>query len=148
MALAGKKKPDWTYYPLVNSPRSLDIVWCRFPTAEMPSRPGPKQRPALVRSVLIDKSHTKLRVEVTYGTSVLKTDTRFLDLVIANATDLAEMCLPQATRFDLDCTVVLPWAEEFFVPRPGQPTPIIGHLNMAAISQLETLKVMRRKPRP
>ncbi len=142
MAPAGEA--GWTYYPLLSLPRALDIVWCRFPTRDKPSNPGPKSRPALVRSVYLNKNHTRARVEVTYGTSNQKLDTRPLDLVLANATDLAEMGLPQATRFDLDATVTLPWCEEFFVPRPGQTSPIIGHLNYAGVSQLETLKVLRR----
>lgn len=106
MAPAGN--PGWTYYPLISLPRVLDIVWCRFPTHDSPSKPGPKPRPALVRSVFINKDHTKAQVEVTYGSSKLKTDTRLLDLILQNATDLAEMGLPQATRFDLDLTVRLP----------------------------------------
>lgn len=110
----------------------------------VPSQPGPKHRPALVRSVLLNRDHTRARIEVTYGTSKLKVETRLLDLILANASDLAEMGLPQATRFDLDMTVTLPWAAEFFEPRAGQSTPILGHLNFAAISQLEALKVMRR----
>lgn len=142
MAPAGRL--GWTYFPLVTLPRSLDIVWCRFPDRDQPSRPGPKPRPALVRSVFLNKQHTRAQIEVTYGTSKLKQDARLLDLIIANATDLAEMQLPQATRFDLDVTLTLPWASEFFEPRPGQSSPIISHLNHAAVSQLETLKVMRR----
>lgn len=145
MAPAGES--SWTYYPLLSLPRALDIVWCRFPTREYPSGPGPKSRPALVRSVYLNRAHTRARVAVTYGTSNQKLDTRPLDLLLANATDLAEMGLPQATRFDLDAAVVLPWCEEFFVPRAGQSSPIIGHLNFAAVSQLETLKVLRRAGR-
>lgn len=110
----------------------------------MPSRPGPKPRPALVRAVLLDKTHTKARVEVTYGSSKLKADARPLDLILSNATHLAQMGLAQATRFDLDLTVTLPWASEFFEPRPGHATPIIGHLNQESIAQLEALKVVRR----
>jgi hypothetical protein len=74
----------------------------------------------------------------------LKITTRVFDLILQNAADLAEMGLPQATRFELDLTVTLPWCAEFFEPRTGQRSPIIGHLNHAAIAQLETLKVLRR----
>ena len=59
MAQPGKQ--DWTYYPLVTLPRPLDIVWCRFPKDEKPSRPGPKPRPALVRSFELSKDHTGAR---------------------------------------------------------------------------------------
>ena len=142
MAQPGKK--GWSYYPLVTLPRSLDIVWCRFPTAEMPSKPGPYPRPALVRSVFLNPDHTKAMVEVTYGTSNTKSDERPFDLILANAAEMAMMGLPQATRFDLDRTLRLPWAREFFEPRRDRPTPVIGHLTHSAIAQLEALKVARR----
>lgn len=145
--MAPPGKAGWTYFPLVTLPRALDIVWCRFPLNEAMSKPGPKSRPALVRSVFLNRAHTWARVEVTYGTSNTKNDTRLLDLIIQNATDLAEMGLPQATRFDLDRTVILPWSAEFFEPRAGYETPIIGHLNHSAVAQLEALKVLRRRYR-
>ena len=137
-------KAGWTYYPLLTLPRPLDIVWCRFPAVEMPSRPGPKPRPALVRSLYLNKDHTRARIEVTFGTSNTKMHDRPYDLILSNATERAEMGLPQSTRFDLDRTAILPWAVEFFEPRAGHRTPIIGHLSSAAIAQLEALKVYRR----
>lgn len=117
----------WKYYPLLTLPRVLDIVWCRFPTHDALDQPGPKMPPALVRSVFLNKQHTRARVEVTYGSSKLKVDDRPQDLILQNATDLAEMGLPQASRFDLDLSLQLPWAAEFFEARPGQRSPIIGH---------------------
>ena len=137
-------KAGWNYYPLVTLPRPLDIVWCRFPTAEMPSRPGPKPRPALVRAVFLNRTHTRAQVEVTFGTSNTKSDERLYDLIVSNASERAVMGLAQATRFDLDRTVRLPWAKDFFQPHDGHNTPIIGHLTPAAIAQLEALKVTRR----
>lgn len=88
---------------------------------------------------------TKLAVEVSYGTSQLRSDERPYDLVIANAEEMAAAGLPQATRFDLDKTVRLPWAREFFVPRDGARTPIIGHLHPRSREQLELLKGVRAR---
>jgi len=142
MVPAGKRR--WTYYTTLTLPNALDIVWCKFPDHLRPGHPGPKPRPALVRSIGLSKDHSRAELEVTYGTSNTKSDSRLLDLIIGNANELALMGLPQATRFDLDLTLWLPWCSEFFVPRPGQPTPVIGHLTQTTISQLETLKVLRR----
>ena len=82
---------------------------------------------------------------MSYGTSNLKEADRPLDLVISNNTEMAAMRLPQATRFDLghDNLVKLPWAEEFFTPRAGLSTPVIGHLTQSAIEQLRALVVIR-----
>lgn len=143
--MAPPGRADWTYFSLSSLPRPLDIVWCRFPTRNLPARPGPKPRPALVRSVLLNSTHTRARVEITYGTSNLKADLRPLDLIVQGPAELRAMGLPQPTRFDLDLTVVVPWASEFFEPLPGKRTPIVGHLTDAAIAQLEALKVVRRK---
>lgn len=138
-------KPGWSYYPLVTLPRQLDIVWCRFPDNLGLTRPGPKARPALVRAVQLDRTGSRARIEVTYGTSNLKVETRGdIDLLLANATELARMGLSQPTRFDLDRTATLPWAEEFFVAREGYQTPIIGHLSAEGCAQLEAIKVYRR----
>ena len=98
-----------------------------------------------MRGARLSPDHQRAQIEVTYGTSRLKLDNRPLDLIIQNASELAAMGLPQVTRFDLDQTVWLPWCAEFFEPRSGQNTPIIGHLTPATIAQLETLKVLRRR---
>lgn len=143
MGLLGK---PWSYYPLHTIPAPLDIVWCQFPIAESSSRPGPKARPALVRSIKLNKAQTKAAIEVTYGTSKGSTNERPLDLYIANHTDLTNCGLPQATFFVLDRTVTLPWSEEFFVLREDGSGPIIGQLSTDGRAQLEALKVMRRMP--
>lgn len=56
-------------------------------------------------------------VLAAYGTSKLKLGQRPFDFTIANAQALNMLRLPQATRFDLDDVVWLPWAKPFFVPR-------------------------------
>lgn len=140
----GDKANTWSYFPLHTIPRPLDIVWCRFPLQEMTTKPGPKSRPGLVRCVLLNREHTKAAVEVCYGTSQLKKDRFPLDLFIENAAQLNLLGLPQATRFELDRTLQLPWASEFFGPRDGTKSPIIGRLTQDEVSQLETLKRIRK----
>lgn len=132
----------WTYYPLHALPRSLDIVWCRFPELDI-TKPGPKDRPGLVRSVALNKDHTKARLEVCYGTSKLKKSLYPFDLYIENAARMTEHGLAQATRFELDRTLYLPWAKEFFQPKDG--TLIIGHLGDREIARLRALSERRKK---
>jgi hypothetical protein len=136
------EQEQWTYWPLHTLPRSLDIVWCRFPELNL-SEPGPKSRPGLVRSVELSTDHKRARVEVCYGTSKLKHDLYPTDLFIENASRMAQLGLTQSTRFELDRTLILPWAKEFFSPKDGSRTPIIGHLSEPEITQLETLKRLK-----
>jgi hypothetical protein len=124
-------------------PRMLDVVWCMFPEQEKPNQPGPKPRPALVRAVFLYHNQTRAAVEVTYGTSRIS-QLHALDLQISNLEAMNDAGLFQATGFRLSKTLKLPWAEEFFVPRDGERTPIIGHLNHQSVAQLEALKVARR----
>jgi hypothetical protein len=148
MAQPGNKTTGWSYYPLHTIPRPLDIVWCRFPQYGMSTtKPGPKPRPGLVRAVLLNREHTKAAIEVCYGTSQLKKDRFPLDLFIENAAQLNLLGLPQATRFEIDRTLQLPWAKEFFEPRDGAKTPIIGRLTQDEVAQLETLKRIRKARR-
>lgn len=137
----GDEEGNWSYLPFVTVPTALDIVWCRFP--ELGLNPGPKCRPALVRSVALTEGHKHAFVEVCYGTSKLKSDLHPDDLIIQNAAQLNLLGLPQATRFELSKTIWLPWASEFFEARKGCKTPIIGHLTNREIGQLEG--VMRRR---
>lgn len=133
---------DWAYFPIHTIPKSLDVVWCRFPELS-PDTPGPKCRPGIVRSVELGRQQTVARIEVCYGTSKLKKDLYPYDLFVENLSQLNLLGLPQATRFELDRTVKLPWAKEFFEPRDGSKTPIIGRLSPYEIGQLETLKRVR-----
>src|SRR5665213_4334038 len=55
-------------------------------------------------------------VHVIYGTSKLKAATRPLDFFVSNYQDMHDAGLYQATRFDMDTHLWLPWAEEFFSP--------------------------------
>jgi len=136
-------KDSFNYYPVHTMPTMLDVVWCRFPEQENPKQPGPKPRPALVRAVYMYRDHSRVALEVTYGTSKVSR-IGVLDLQISNAEEMAFAGLPQATGFRLDKTATLPWCEEFFIPRDGQKSPIVGHLHDRSIAQLEALKVARR----
>lgn len=131
------------YYPVHTMPRPLDVVWCAFPEDEYPNKPGPKPRPALVRAVFLFAQQTRVVIEVTYGTSKISR-LHQLDLIIANNEEMAAAGLPQATGFRLSRTIKLPWAAEYFYPREGCKTPIVGHLEQRTQMQLETLKVLRR----
>jgi hypothetical protein len=98
-----------------------------------------------VRAVELFHGHTKARVEVTFGKSK-NVHEGFLDLIIANVDDMNMAGLFQNTRFKLDKTRKLPWAEEFFTPPAGKQTPVIGHLSSTSIAQLEAIKMSRRRP--
>jgi hypothetical protein len=145
--MAPRGNAGLTFYPLVTIPKPLDIVWCRFPQAEKPKVPGPKSRPGLVRSLALNKNQTKAVIEVTYGTSKLKGLDRRLDLHIQNLSCIEACGLERATRFDLDRTIWMPWAEEYFAPPPGYSRTIIGSLDPNSMMQLEALKVARRAMR-
>jgi len=141
--MAQPGKAGLSYYPLSTLPASLDIVWCLFPIDEAPNTPGPYPRPSLVRAVALNRDQTKAIVNITYGTSRIK-ENRTLDLQIQNCRSLDECGLEKATRFDLDKTIWLPWAKEFFRPPARYSGPILGHLDPQSCMQLEALKVARR----
>jgi hypothetical protein len=100
-------------------PAPASIVWCCFPTDLAPGVPGPKARPALVFKVryVDDPPGNRFYVQIAYGTSKLKPGRRPHDFSIANSATLDLIGLPQATRFDLDRILWLPWARPFFEPR-------------------------------
>ncbi len=142
MVRHGEDGSGWSYFPVHSLPTGLDIVWCRFP--ELPdTRPGPKQRPGLVRCVSLSRDHKFGRVQVSYGTSKLKKDLYPFDLFIENAAQLTLLGLAQATRFELERCVWLPWCAEFFTPRDGTKTPVIGALTDKEKAQLQTIARIR-----
>jgi len=134
----------WNFYNVALHPvRICDIVWCRFPEDLMHPKPGPKTRPGLVRAVRRKKDDRQIWISVTYGTSKLKTETRPLDLFVMNAEDMVTAGLPQATRFDLDACVNLPWASEFFEIRNMYKTPVVGRLADRSRARLVRLLDLR-----
>lgn len=142
--MAQRGKPRWSFLPVSTLPRPLNIAWCWFPLDEQPGTPGPKHRPTLFRALKLSPDGKMAAVEVTFGTSNAKFDSRPFDLIIQNSSSLDCAGLPQVTRFDLDITIWLPWASEFFTPREGYTSPITGYLDEASRMQLEALKVARR----
>ena len=127
---------DWTYYPLTTLPGRYDIVLCRFPE-EGDERPGPKARPALVRTTAVMDDTGAGEVEVVYGTRVLKPRERPLDLHVTNVAEMDWAGLFHPTRFDLDKQIWLPWAEEFFVVPKGKVTPVLGSLSGYMVRKLQ-----------
>jgi len=117
MSSPGDLTLEW--WPPGTVPPPASIVWCDFPENLAPKEPGPKARPALVFKVRHAEypPRDRFNVLVAYGTSNTKFDTRVYDFTIANWATLNLLRLPQATRFDLDRVVWLPWAKPFFRPR-------------------------------
>ncbi len=135
----------WTYYPTSTLPAALDIVWCHFPVDLDLGNPGPKPRPGLVAETGISEDDNP-EVHVIYGTSKLKHDTRPLDFYVENYHDMHDAGLYQATRFDMDRHLWLPWAKEFFVPPSTKYyNPAIGHLSDNSCELLGVVLGLRRK---
>lgn len=132
MSSPGELTLDWWGPGTVPAPAS--IVWCAFPSHLDLGRPGPKSRPALVLKArhADDPPTNHFLVQVAYGTSNLKSDTRPFDFAIINYSTLSLCRLPQATRFDLDLVLWLPWARPFFEPRRSRTdqftTPVMSTL--------------------
>lgn len=110
----------WKYYPVSTLPAPFDIVWCRFPDHLDLGNPGPKSRPALVLTTAISENGMTPEVQAIYGTSKLKKDTRRHDFFVTNYQEMYDAGLHQATRFDLDQILWLPWSEEFFKAKKHQ----------------------------
>lgn len=129
MASLGEIELEW--WPPGTIPAPASIVWCAFPDHIRPDQPGPKPRPGLVFKVrqADNPPQNRFLVQVAYGTSKLKSDKRPFDFFIANFVDRLICRLPQATRFDLDNIVWLPWAKPYFIPRAADQhqldTPVI-----------------------
>jgi hypothetical protein len=121
---------QWNYYPATTLPAPYDIVWCRFPDNLNLDAPGIKDRPALVLQTAHSSPGFRPEVRVIYGTSNLKTATRPFDFFVKNLWEMDEAGLAQATRFDLDRVLWMPWASEFFMsPGPRYPSPVMGSLS-------------------
>lgn len=118
--------PEWTQSP----PSVFDIVTGYYPETK-PRGDGPVLRPCLVLRVLRSKLSGEIAVELTYGTKNLKTWARIdKDIIIQNTTDLDEMGLAVATRFNLDDDhrIIRPWKPPHFDCWSNQRTPKIGSL--------------------
>lgn len=142
--MARPGKPRFSFLPVSTIPTPLSIAWCWFPEAEKAGEPGPKHRPTLVRALRLSPDGTMAAIEVTFGTSRIRHTEHPFDLIIENSIALDECGLPCATRFNLDRTIWLPWAREYFSAREGYTHPVTGALNESSRMQLEALKVARR----
>jgi hypothetical protein len=133
--------PAWTAKP----PGLFDIVATYFPEHENPEEPGLKLRPGLVVRVLRGKKTGGFYCDVAYGTKHLKIVKREkLDLIIQNASDLQQLRLRRATRFDLDNIArELPWTPDFFGCWSGYRTPVIGTLTQDYIKAYAYLMMSR-----
>lgn len=121
-------QPKWTLSP----PNLFDIVTGFYPESK-PKAGTPAHRPCLVTAVYQDTESGGYACEVTFGTKSLKTHQRSqLDIIIVNSSDLDEIGLPIATRFDLDAEnrVVLEWKDDNFKPWRGYQSPKIGTLTL------------------
>lgn len=139
MSSNGEVELDW--WPSGTIPAPASIVWCNFPEHLSPKAPGPKSRPGLVFAVRYagKQPDGRFNVQIAYGTSKLKTGRRPHDFIIANAATLDVLRLPQATRFDLDNVLWLPWAKPYFAPRNQRDpfsTPTISVLPNSLQEQL------------
>jgi hypothetical protein len=132
------------YFDISTLPRRYDIAWCRFPL-DGKDEPGIKLRPVLVRATKRDTESGRSAVVVSYGTSNLKLGHRDrVDLVIQNATQLARLNLPMATRFDLDIMSIAPWCSEFFAIPQHADSIVTGTLDDEQIARFKT-KLKRRE---
>jgi len=126
-----------TALPLSILPAPYDIVWCRFPEHDDLGNPGPKPRPGIVMNVAVDDDERTGEVQVIYGTTTLKMQTRRHDFFVCKLSEM-EMCgLDKATRFDLDTFAWIPWDSEWFDTLPQYDSPIVGHLTDHAIKLLQ-----------
>jgi hypothetical protein len=124
-------------------PAPYDLVWCRFPDHQSLGNPGPKPRPALVRNTAVDEDgHGE--VELVYGTTKLKLNQRRFDFFINQPYEMDHCGLFMATRFDLDNTVWVPWAAEWFQAVVETQSPIMGRLSGNGIKLLQTTMMWKQ----
>ena len=110
----------------------FDIVTGYYPESR-PKAGTSAHRPCLVTAVYQDTESGGYACEVTFGTKSLKTHQRSgLDIIIINSADLDAICLPRATRVDLDADnrVVMELKKDNFMPWSGYQSPKIGALTL------------------
>jgi hypothetical protein len=80
---------------------------------------------------VLENDNGDFACELAFGTKRLKLSSRaHRDLIIQNLSDMVEMGLAMATRFDLsiECRAILPWNPEHFGCWSGKKSPKIGTL--------------------
>ena len=124
-------------YDPTTLPRPGDVVWCNFPYREMPGKPGPKPRPAIVRAVFLNRRSGRSSVEVAFGTSQ-KTDKLYKgEVLVATPSGMRAAGLDLPSKFDLGRAVRLPWARAFFTIIPGGGRLVMGSLHPADMTALQ-----------
>ena len=103
---------------------------------EDPGIPGPESHPGLIKAAFADNDGQPW-VEVVYGTSVDSNRRGTQFFTISKVSEMDACNLKYATRFCFDRCMQLPWSEEYFVPLPNAPTPIVGHLTPYSIQILQ-----------
>ncbi|MCH7554547.1 MAG: hypothetical protein IIC08_00860 [Proteobacteria bacterium] len=106
-----------------------DIVWCNFPYEDMPGKPGPKPRPAIVRLVFIDILTSRASIEVAFGTSKKTDKLHRGEFLVGSPSGMTCAGLDLPMKFDLGRTVRLPWARQYFSIKPGNTRLVMGSLH-------------------
>ena len=142
MDLEESSEPEWAARP----PSAFDIATCYFPEVGKDAKQIPKLRPSLILNVFQGKSDGRFACDVAFGTSRLKFHRRKgIDIIIQNHTDIGMVGLSQATRFDLDHIIKLPWTREFFDCWSGFSSPIIGSLTEEYIKEYAFCMMQRQR---
>lgn len=90
-------------------PQPFDVLWCRFPTRERPSEPGPKARPCLV--VAVGEKGDGLVVAAAYGTSQSHGTPPAWQVSI-------DLIPGTSTQFDLSRVVAMSFTSAYFPAKP------------------------------
>ena len=133
-------------YDPTTLPRPGDVVWCNFPYGEMPGKPGPKPRSAIVRAVFLNRRTGRSSVEVAFGTS-RKTDRLYNgEFLVGTPSGMRAAGLDLPSKFALGRTVRLPWAAEFFTIKPGGVRLVMGSLHPTDVIALRRAARALAKP--
>jgi hypothetical protein len=126
-------------------PKPLSVVWCRFPYDQKPGVPGVEPHPGLVFANG-RAADGRLVVQVAYGTSNVKPETRPFDFTVHNFRSMQYAGLWNPTRFDLDKLKLLLWDDQWFMSPDlaKYGTPVIGHLMSDSIAHLTHILKRRR----
>lgn len=118
------------------------ITLCRFPYDENSTIPGPKVRPAIV----LDVEKVGNRVMVCYGTGqahhVKLSDLRPDQVGVLDGHHVRALGLEEATVFDLNRTVFLPYDTAWFKAAPSRSSPIIGNVKSCGPVRQQLLAAM------
>jgi len=127
------------------------IVSCFYPLAEIPARPGPEARPALVIRVFQDHEQGRSMALVAYGTSRNSKANRGYEIRIRREESMRVAGLDRPTRFTLSRMRILPIGPDFFDYKQ-HCGPVLGYLDDALQAHLdatcERVAALARELRP